>query len=166
MSIIPTLLKELEQEAQTTRKFLASLPNDKFSWKPHEKSMSIQQLSTHVAELPSWVSFALATDELDFQKNHYEPAAIHTAEEMQAYFDKTYEEGKAALVATNEKELEKTWTMRSGETIYLTITKAEMIRISISQTIHHRAQLGVYFRLLGIPVPPSYGPTADFPNAY
>lgn len=166
MSNIPTLLKELEQEAQTTRKFLASVPTDKFSWKPHEKSMSVQQLSTHIAELPGWVSFALATDELDFAKNHYEPTVMNSAEEIQAYFDKTYAEGKAALAATNEKELEKTWTMRSGEKIYSVRTKAEVVRMSIDQTIHHRAQLGVYFRLLGIAVPPSYGPTADFPNAY
>jgi len=163
MSTIPTLLKEMEQEATATRKFLASLPTDKFSWKPHEKSMNIQQLSTHIAELPGWVSFAIATDELDFAKNHYEPTVMNNAEEIQAYFDKTYAEGKAALAATNEKELEKNWTMRSGEKIYSVRTKAEVIRMSIDQTIHHRAQLGVYFRLLGIPVPPSFGPTADFP---
>lgn len=166
MSIIPMLLKELEQEAQTTRKFLAVVPEDKFGWKPHEKSMSIQQLATHIAELPGWVSFALATDELDFAKNHYEPAVVNSTNELLATFDKSFDEGETALKATNDKELEKSWTMRNGETIYLTITKAEMIRISISQTIHHRAQLGVYFRLLGIGVPPSYGPTADFPNAY
>lgn len=166
MSIIPMLLKELEQEAQTTRKFLAAVPEEKFSWKAHEKSMSLQQLATHVAELPGWVSFALATDELDFAKNHYEPAIVNSTSELLASFEKAYGEGKAALAASNEKELEKTWTMRNGDTIYLTITKAEMIRISISQTIHHRAQLGVYFRLLGVAVPPSYGPTADFPNAY
>ena len=91
------------------------------------------------------------------------PTMMNNAEEIQAYFDKTYAEGKAALAATNEKELEKNWTMRSGEKIYSVQTKAEVIRMSINQTIHHRAQLGVYFRLLGIPVPPSFGPTADFP---
>jgi uncharacterized damage-inducible protein DinB len=166
MSIIPMFLKELEYEAHTTRKFLAAVPEEKFSWKPHEKSMNIQQLATHIAELPGWVSFALATDELDFAKNHYEPAVVKSTSELLVAFDKAYDEGKAALSASNNKELEKIWTMRNAETIYLSITKAEMIRISISQTIHHRAQLGVFFRLLGIEVPPSYGPTADFPNAY
>lgn len=163
MTLIPTLLKELQAEAQTTRNFLALVPNDKFSWKPHDKSMNIQQLATHIAELPGWVSFAIATDELDFATNHYEPAAMHNTDELLAYFDKTYAEGKAALEATNEAELEKNWTMRNGETIYSVQTKAEVIRMSINQTIHHRAQLGVYYRLLGIGVPPSFGPTADFP---
>ena len=166
MTLIPTLLKELETETKTTRNFLALVPNDKFSWKPHEKSMNIQQLATHIAELLGWVSFALATDELDFATNHYEPAAMHNTDELLAYFDKTYEEGKAALTASNETELDKIWTMRNGEAIYLSITKAEMIRMAINQMIHHRAQLGVYFRLLDIGVPPSFGPTADFPNAY
>ena len=166
MKIIDMLLKEMEQEAQTTRKFLAIVPDEKFDWKPHDKSMSIQQLANHVAELPGWVSFAMATDELDFATNHYEPAVMKSSAELLVGFEKAYGEGKAALEATNETELEKKWTMRNGETIYLTITKAEMIRISISQTIHHRAQLGVYFRLLGIAVPPSYGPTADYPGAY
>ena len=163
MTLIPTLLKELQAEAQTTRNFLALVPNDKFSWKPHDKSMNIQQLATHIAELPGWVSFAIATDELDFATNNYEPAAMHNTDELLAYFDKTYAEGKAALEATNEAELEKNWTMRNGETIYSVQTKAEVIRMSINQTIHHRAQLGVYYRLLGIGVPPSFGPTADFP---
>jgi uncharacterized damage-inducible protein DinB len=166
MTLIPMLLKELEQEAQTTRKFLAIVPNDKFDWKPHDKSMSIQQLANHIAELPGWVSFALTTDELDFAKNHYEPSVMKNSAELLAGFEKAYGEGKAALEGTNEKELEKNWTMRNGETIYAVMTKAEVIRMSLSQTTHHRAQLGVYLRLLGIAVPGSYGPTADYPEAY
>jgi uncharacterized damage-inducible protein DinB len=166
LSIIPMLLKDMEQEAKTTRSFLAELPDDKFGWQPHEKSMSIQQLANHLAELPGWVSFGLSSDELDFAKNHYEPSVMRTRAEVLAGFDKIYAEGRAALEASNEAELAKNWTMRSGETIYAVMTKAEVIRMALNQTIHHRAQLGVYYRLLGLPVPPSYGPTADFPSAY
>ena len=166
MKIIETLLKEMEQEAQTTRRMLALVPTEKFSWKPHEKSMNIQQLATHIAELPGWISFSLATDELDFSKNRYELAVMHNTDEILAYFDKTYEEGKAALSATNEAELEKMWTMRNGETIYSIKSKSEVARMAFSQTVHHRAQLGVYFRLLNIALPGSYGPTADYPNDF
>lgn len=166
MSKIPTLLKEIEQEANTTHKFLSALPDDKFDWKPHEKSMTIRQLATHLAELPGWVNFGLTTDVLDFAKNHHEPKIVTNAGDTIAVFEKALSDAKTALSNATEKDIEKDWTMRNGDTIFFTITKAELIRMSISQTIHHRAQLGVCFRLLGIPVPPSYGPTADFPNAY
>jgi uncharacterized damage-inducible protein DinB len=76
MNIIPMLLKEMEQEAQTTRKMLQRVPNDKYDWQPHQKSMSIRRLATHIAELPSWVSMALTTDELDFAANPYTPVEV------------------------------------------------------------------------------------------
>jgi uncharacterized damage-inducible protein DinB len=155
------LLKEMEQEAQTTRKMLSLVPNDKFGWKPHEKSMTMKQLVTHIAELPGWVSFALTTSELDFATNHVEPTDVASTAELLDAFEKSYADGKGQLEKSNEEDLLPNWTMRNGEEIYSVSTKAEVIRMSFCQTVHHRAQLGVYLRLLNIPIPGSYGPSAD-----
>ena len=161
MSMIQTFLKELQQEANTTRKMLAIVPDEKYQWKPHEKSMTIQQLATHIAELPGWVKMALETSELDFAVNGYTPLNISSTAGVLESFEKNVADGKASLEAAREEQLDEPWTMRNGETIYSTLPKGEVIRMALSQTIHHRAQLGVFLRLLDIPIPGSYGPSAD-----
>lgn len=163
-TIIELLSKELEQEAQITRKMLQRVPDDKFDWKPHEKSMTMMQLTTHIAELPSWVAMALATSELDFATMPYEPTTVGSTAELLQLFEKSLEEGKTALGNATEEALWPEWTLRNGEQIYSVMTKYEVIRHSLAQTIHHRAQLGVYLRLLNIPIPGSYGPSADEMN--
>ena len=159
--MIQTFLKELEAEAKTTRKMLSIIPDDKFQWKPHEKSMSVQQLATHIAELPGWVTMILNTSELDFAVNGYTPLNIATTAEVLAAFEKSLAEGRAALETAKEEQLANNWTLRNGEQIYSTEPKADVIRMAFSQTIHHRAQMGVYLRLLDVPIPGSYGPSAD-----
>ena len=148
------------EEGTTTRKMLARVPNNQFGYKPHEKSMDMKNLVTHLADLPGWIYFTLTTDELDFQKA-YEQPGINNNQELMVYFEKRYNDGLAALVPENEKELDKPWTLRNGETIYATNPKIDVLRMSLSQQIHHRAQLGVYLRLLNIAIPGSYGPSAD-----
>jgi uncharacterized damage-inducible protein DinB len=164
MQIIPLLLKEMELEAGTTRKMLQRIPADKLDWQPHEKSMNMRALSVHIAELPSWVKMALTTTELDFSKMDYTPTAFNNVEELMSIFEKSFNDGKEALSAANEEELLPEWTLRNGEQVYSVWTKYEVIRHSFSQTTHHRAQLGVYLRLLNIPIPGSYGPSADETN--
>ena len=161
MDIIPMLLKEMEQEAQTTRKMLERIPEDKYDWQPHEKSMTVRRLATHIAELPGWVKMALTTDELDFAKGEYKPVVINNNAELLAYFEKSYADGREHLAGTNENELLLNWTLRSGDQVYNVYTKAEVIRTAFCQTVHHRAQLGVFLRLLNVPIPGSYGPSAD-----
>lgn len=161
MQIIPLLQKELEQEAATTRKMLSRVPDDKYDWKPHEKSMTVRQLATHVAELPSWISMTLTTDGLDFAANPYQPEIINNTQELLAYFERSLEDGKSQLEKATESQLEEMWTLRNGDQIFVTSTKYEMIRTSLAQLIHHRAQLGVFLRLLNVPIPGSYGPSAD-----
>lgn len=161
MQMTQVFLKELEAEAITTRKMLSRIPNDKFDWQPHEKSMTIRRLAAHIAELPGWITMTLTTSELDFAANPYEAAPVNNTEELLAYFEKTLAEGRASLAAAKDEDLLPNWTLRNGEQIYMVYSKAEVIRMSISQTIHHRAQLGVYLRLLNIPIPGSYGPSAD-----
>ena len=161
MSIIEMLLKEMDLEAVTTRKMLQRVPDDKFDWKPHGKSMSIRQLATHIAELPSWVSMALSTSELDFAKMDYQPTPIDNTAGLLDVFEKSLADGKKALSNATEEDLQPNWTLRTGDQIHSVSTKYEVIRMSFCQTVHHRAQLGVYLRLLDIPIPGSYGPSAD-----
>jgi len=159
--IIEMLVKEMDQEANTTRKMLACVPDDKYDWKPHQKSMDIRTLATHIAELPTWVTMALTTDELDFAAAPYNPTVINNTKELVALFEKSYQDGRSHLAKAKDTDLLPDWTMRSGETIYSVATKGETIRHAYSQTVHHRAQLGVFLRLLDIPIPGSYGPSAD-----
>jgi len=161
MKIIPLLIKEFENEAKTTRKFLDLVPEEKFDWKPHEKSMSLKRLSVHIAELASWPDMVIKTEGLDFAESDYKPTPVENAEELKDLLEESYEKGLKAFQSTDEQILNKTWTMRNGKQVISENTKYEMIRHSFSQTIHHRAQLGVYLRLLDIPIPGSYGPSAD-----
>lgn len=161
MTILASLLKELEREAITTRRMLACVPNDKYDWQPHPKSMTISRLTTHIAELPEWITMALTSDELDFEKNPYKHDMAKSTEDALAFFEKCLESGKASLKAADEKTLDEPWTLRSGEQIFDVSPKGEVIRMTYCQMVHHRAQLGVFLRLLDIPIPGSYGPSAD-----
>jgi len=161
MSQIQIFLKEMNQEAEITRKMLERVPDDKYDWKPHRKSMTIRSLATHIAELPTWVSMTLHTSELDFATSPYQPVAISSTADLLSYFEKSLAEGRSDLEKAKEEELSKNWVLRNGDEIYSSSSKAEVIRMTYNQIVHHRAQLGVYLRLLDIPIPGSYGPSAD-----
>ena len=164
MDIIPLLLKELDQEAQTTRKMLNLIPADKFDWQPHEKSMKMKILAVHIAELPGWISMGLATDGLDFEKAPYQPTPVNNTEEIVDLFERSLAAGKSSLSSATEDDLLPTWTLRNGNHVLAVMSKYELVRHAFAQTIHHRAQLGVYLRILNIPIPGSYGPSADEMN--
>jgi uncharacterized damage-inducible protein DinB len=151
-------------EAEITRKFLKIIPEDRYDWKPHPKSMSIERLATHIAELPGWIPMAIDTDVLDFAANDYKPTPSKNNIEMQDIFEANQKKALESLSKTTDDFLQNNWTMKNGDQIYMTSTKEEVIRIAMSQTIHHRAQLGVFLRLLNIPIPGSYGPSADDPT--
>jgi uncharacterized damage-inducible protein DinB len=161
MDIIKLLQKEMEQEAVTTLKMLERVPQDKYDWQPHPKSMTMRRLAAHVAELPGWAAMVVDTDELDFANNAYEPKEINNNSDLINYYEESLKNGRDALKRVKEEDLSKLWTLRNGDQIYSTEPKYDVIRMSYSQVIHHRAQLGVYLRLLDIPLPGSYGPTAD-----
>lgn len=162
--MIPMLLKEMDQEALTTRKMLERVPADKFEWQPHPKSMSLRRLATHVAELPTWVSMTLTTDELDFARNSYQPVVVTDTKGLVDHFERSLAEGRAQLARASEEQLLEKWTLREGDKVYQVSPKAEIIRMAYCQIVHHRAQLGVFLRLLDIPIPGSYGPSADEPD--
>ncbi len=159
--MIQMFLKELEQEALTTRKMLSRVPDDQYDWRPHPKSMNIRSLATHIAELPTWITLTLTTDELDFAGSPYTPVPINNTADLMAHFEKSLADGRTQLVDENEQYLNKPWTLREGDTIYSVSPKMDVIRMTLSQIIHHRAQLGVFLRLLDVPIPGSYGPSAD-----
>ncbi|MFM6926298.1 MAG: DinB family protein [Ferruginibacter sp.] len=161
MTQIALIQQELEKEAITTRKMLALVPAEKFDWKPHPKSMVMMNLATHIAELPAWVSMVLNTDELDFAANEYKPTIVKDNPELVELFEKSLGEALAQLAVGKEDTLDNEWILRMGEQILSKGSKYDMIRHALSQVIHHRAQLGVYLRLLDIPIPGSYGPSAD-----
>ncbi|MBE7172993.1 MAG: DinB family protein [Williamsia sp.] len=161
MNIIPLLVKEFEQEAATTRKMLALVPTDKFDWKPHPKSMSIKQLTVHLAEIPSWPAMMFATDGLDFASSPYQPKQAENADGLLKLLEESIQASLDAFGKAKEEDLLPIWTLRNGEHILAEMTKYEAIRHSFSQTTHHRAQFGVFLRLLNIPIPGSYGPSAD-----
>jgi uncharacterized damage-inducible protein DinB len=162
MSIKEPLIAELQQEAKTTRKILERVPMDNPDWKPHEKSMALGRLAVHVAELPNWVNMTLDTDELDFAKSAYNPPNAKSGKELASLLDKNVTEAVEALNKYDDAHYMTNWTLRNGEQIYFTLPKIAVLRSMVyNHIIHHRAQLGVYLRLLNVPLPGSYGPSAD-----
>jgi len=164
MSTPKEFLKELTEESVVTRKMLERVPEDKYDWQPHQKSMSMKQLAGHIAELPSWVSMAFTTDELDFQANEYTPTALENNHDLLGLFDQSLAGAKEKLAVAKEEDLAPTWLLKNGDQVLMSLTKGGLVRHALSQTIHHRAQLGVYLRLLDIPIPGTYGPSADEPD--
>lgn len=158
------LVKEMNEEAETTRRMLSRVPGDRLGWQPHPKSMTMKQLTTHIAELPSWVSMVMTTDELDFATAPYEPTPVAGTADLLQLFETSLTDGRSHLEKAREEQLLEPWTLRTSDQIHMQSTKSETIRMAYCQIVHHRAQLGVYLRLLDIPIPGSYGPSADEMN--
>src|SRR5918994_6634227 len=165
MGLGEALLPEFDHEMATTRKTLERVPEEKFDWKPHEKSTTLGGLATHLANLPSWVGHTIDKDELDIAPPGQPPLRIapaRTRDEVLAAFDKNVAAARAALAGASDERLLGPWTLLRGGNKVLTLPRAAVLRsLVLSHSIHHRAQLGVYLRLNDIPVPSVYGPSAD-----
>ncbi len=163
-NIIKSLTNEYTNECVSTRKLLAQVPMDKLFWKPHEKSMTLHNLSVHIADLPNWVPITLESIELDFATEKFEPKKITTSEELLRIHDVAVAAALQSIQKTTAEILKnETWTMRNGETIYFTMQKIAVLRsFAFNHLYHHRGQLTVYLRLLDVPVIGMYGPTADY----
>ncbi|HEX2203968.1 MAG TPA: DinB family protein [Longimicrobium sp.] len=161
-------LGDLEQELATTRRVLERVPEEHFGWKPHEKSMSLGALATHLATLPFWGSTTIGTDELDIAANPLPPNPLaENREALLARFDDRAGALRAALEGADDEALLRPWTFRSGDHVILRGPKMGIVRtMVVSHMAHHRGQLSVYLRLLDVPVPSVYGPTADEPAAF
>ena len=130
MSLIKFFLKQLDDEAKTTRKMLSIVPDDKYDWQPHPKSMTIRRLATHVAELPSWITMTLTTSELDFASNPYTPEVINNTAALLKYFEKNLADGRRTLRLQQKNSLHESWTLRNGKDIYSTSPKSEVLRMA------------------------------------
>lgn len=164
MNTLPLLKKEFDQEYETTKKFLAVYPEDKNDYQPHEKSMKMMTLATHVAEIFGWPDFMMKTDKLDFAAGDYQPTFLNTKAELQQKLEEDYKKSKATLENTTEEDLNGRWTLNNADHLIADYNKYEAIRHALNQITHHRAQLGVYYRLNNISLPGSYGPSADTEN--
>ena len=164
MGISEAILAELKHEAATTRKMLERAPEDKFDWKPHEKSMTLGRLAGHVAELPGMISAVLMQDELDFATRAYGPFVPKTTSELLDTLDTKVAQALELLADQSDDNLKKSWRLRSGDKIFFELPRAAVLRsMALNHMIHHRGQLSVYLRLLDVPLPSVYGPTADEP---
>ena len=165
MTIADALLPEFDREMGLTRRVLERVPDEHFAWKPHARSWSLGQLASHVAQLPHWMEVVLGQDELNLQglPPSYTPPA--TGAELLRRFEETTAAARAMLAGTDDAALTQPWTLRMGDHVIMQMSRAATIRtVVINHLVHHRAQLGVYLRLLDIPVPYMYGPSADEPN--
>jgi uncharacterized damage-inducible protein DinB len=164
LAIIDSLLPEFDHEMATTRRLLDRIPEGRFSWKPHDKSMSLGQLSAHLANIPFWCTATLAAPELDLNTiaDGARPKVPDTRADLLKTFDDKVATARARLAATTDPELNAPWTLKQGDQEFFTMPRISAIRsFVISHSIHHRGQLSVYLRLNDVPVPPIYGPTAD-----
>lgn len=156
-----TLLPEFDQEMANTRKMLERVPGDRFDFRPHEKSLSLLELAAHVSNLPTWTTMTLSTTELDLDQP-MERDMPTTAEELVAELDRNSAEAREALEGAAAEDLGVSWTLRSGDQVWFTMPRGAVYRSFVmNHLVHHRAQLGVYLRLLDVPVPGMYGPSAD-----
>ena len=156
------LYPDLEQELASTRKMIALVPDGNDDYKPHAKSMAIGPLATHLAELPTFAMAILTTSELDFATTKWEQKLVNTTADRLEMFDRNAREMTSGIAAAEWDKLSEKWTMRAGDQVYFTDAKGKLLRsFAINHMAHHRAQLGVYLRLLGIAIPGTYGPSAD-----
>jgi uncharacterized damage-inducible protein DinB len=165
MKIIDTLLPEYDQEMAKTRTVLERCPEDKYDWKPHQKSFSMGALATHIANMPGWGADAITKDSFDVAPPGappYKEDPVRSRTELLERFDKNVAAARAAIAGADDNDFMKPWSLLAGGKTIFTMPRIAVLRgMIMNHTIHHRAQLGVYLRLNDVPVPAIYGPSAD-----
>jgi uncharacterized damage-inducible protein DinB len=161
MTFSQALLPEFDEEMKSTRKLLECVPDGKPHYKPHEKSMELARLASHVAELPGWGKTTLETEVLEMEKG-MKPHIAETRAELLELFDKNVREAREKIAAATDADWAKTWTFKYDGKQIMSMPRAAVMRgVVMNHMIHHRAQLGVYLRLNEIEIPGMYGPSAD-----
>jgi uncharacterized damage-inducible protein DinB len=164
MPMNQALLAEFDTEMPKTRNTLARIPDDKFDWKPHPKSSAMGALAVHIATMPGWLADTFASESFDFAVGGkmFEMPTAKNRKELLALFDKGAASARAGLEKATDEQLMQTWTLlQNGQTVFA-MPRAVVFRgMIMNHIIHHRAQLGVYYRLNDIPVPALFGPSAD-----
>ncbi len=161
MAIAEALLPEFDHEISTTRRVLDRVPDDKLAWRPHPKSMSLADLATHVSELLTWTEPTMTQPSIDVA-GFAPPTAVASRAELLRRFDQHAAAARSALAGRTDAEFMAMWSLKQGGQEVFSMPKAAVIRSFVmNHLIHHRAQLAVYLRLLDVPVPSMYGPSAD-----
>lgn len=164
MNPIEAILLEMSHEAATTRRLLERVPAQHLAWKPHEKSMSLGRLATHIAEIPGWVSTILDKDGFDVGASNYTPQTAASVAEVVEMFDRNAAAAEAAIRRQTMDRLSATWRITRQGQVMVEMPRMGVIRsLLLNHLIHHRGQLSVYLRLKDVPLPSIYGPTADAP---
>jgi uncharacterized damage-inducible protein DinB len=162
MAICDMLLPEFDQEMANTRKMLERIPEDRLDFQPHPKSWKANHLAGHIAELPSWAAYTMQTEILELEPNQFSPFEPTTQKELLDKFDKSVSDARAAIATATNEQMNTMWTMKwDGKTV-LNMPRIGVLRsVVMNHLIHHRAQLGMYLRLMNVAVPGMYGPSAD-----
>jgi uncharacterized damage-inducible protein DinB len=156
------LLPEFDQEMANTRKMLQHIPQDKFEYQPHQKSWKTTHLAGHIADLPSWVGHTMNVELLDLKPGDYTPFEPTTQSQLLEQFDKNVREAHDAIANATDEQLAVMWTMKWDGNVVMTMPRAAVLRsVIMNHLIHHRAQLGMYLRMMDATVPGMYGPSAD-----
>lgn len=164
MKISEVLLLDFDVEIANTRRTLERIPENDPEWKPAEKSMPIGRLALHVARLPQLCSRILTTPEFNMAVEKFPPIVFESKAHLLAELERTAAEAKSHLQAASDDDLKKHWKFSFGDRVIVDAPRMTLFRtMFLNHVVHHRAQLGVYLRLLGIPVPGLYGPSADEP---
>ncbi|HEV7389894.1 MAG TPA: DinB family protein [Gemmatimonadaceae bacterium] len=161
MSIADTLLPEFDQEMASTRRVIERVPTDKGQFKPHPKSFSLGHLTQLVAGMPGWITNAVTQTHLDL--GGYPGYSYQKTEDLLTSFDKHVKEARQAIAAARDSDYKVDWSLKRGEQVFFTAPRGVIVRQTINHLVHHRGQLTVYLRLVDVPVPSIYGPTADEP---
>jgi uncharacterized damage-inducible protein DinB len=164
MSLNKTIMRELKQEGETTRRLLERVPEAALEWKPHEKSMTLGRLAGHVAQLPGLIGLIVGQAELDFASGIYKPFTATNTSELLEVFDKSLSIATDSLETATDEQLYVDWRLKNGDQVLLEMPRIGALRgLVLNHTIHHRGQLSVYLRLQDVPLPSIYGPSADEP---
>ena len=164
MGIVEPIISELAEEGGKTRLLLELIPEDAFSFKPHEKSMTMIQLGSHLAEILDWIVPTIQVDELSFNPAEYVPYIAESKEELLNAFDEKQAIVIDLLAVQADEHMNQNWKMMIGDHEVFNMPRTAVIRVMmLNHSIHHRGQLTVYLRLNDVPLPPLYGPTADNP---
>ena len=161
MTIAETLLPEFDQEMATTRRVLERVPTDKGQWKPHEKSFPLAHLTQLVATMPGWITRTVKGEDIDVSGGG--GYSFQPTDSLISQFDKHVREAREAIAATKDEDFALPWSLKMGEQVLFTLPRGDVTRQTINHLVHHRGQLTVYLRLLDVPIPSIYGPTADEP---
>jgi uncharacterized damage-inducible protein DinB len=161
LNLIDPIISEFTHETASTRRMLERVPEEHFDWKPHEKSMTMAQLASHLAQVPEWLVSILEQNELVINVDEYVPCVAATKDEITERFEINVAKATKAMHDYPDDKLMAAWRLKAGDEVKVVQPRIVVLRGALNHAVHHRGQLGVYLRLKDVPLPAIYGPSAD-----